>query len=237
VLVLGLVAGLAGSAGAHLGVDADRAQAALVAVARYHAGARAAGPAGAEALFALGEEVEALVEAMNHDVRAHGEVSLFAQALLRRLEAYGVRVATAGATRVHAYDLAAFEEYLRRAPSGPHAADAQFKLLARRFHGSVGHDPGRLADGDVSALLGTIAAAERFLREHGGHGRAADVRFFLAVDYYRAARHLPDPARAREYAGRARRALEAVAASVPGTAEARAASTLLEMLPMVPPAR
>jgi hypothetical protein len=228
-LALGLVLA-ATPVPAHVVLDAESVQEILTRVARSHAASRTAGPEGAAALFALGEAVEALVERMNHDVRAHGRASLFAQALVRRLEAYGARVTQAGPARTYDYDLGAFEDYLRRAPAGPRAAEARFKLIARRFHGSIGSDPAQLADGDVAGLLRAVAAEERFLRDHPSHDRARQVRFFLAVDYYRAARNLPDPGQAREFAARARRELERVLAGPPGPAEERAAATLLEAL-------
>ena len=70
---------------------------------------------------------------------------------------------------------------------------------------------------------------ERFLSRYPGDPRSAEVRFFLAVDYYRLARASPSPSRAR-YRQLGRAALEAVRAARPGSMEARTAEALLEDL-------
>jgi hypothetical protein len=221
-----LIAALAGSAGAH---EPERAQALLADVAARHAAVRAPG-AGAEALYALGEAAEAMVGLLNEDVAVHGAANFFTDALVRRLEAYGIAVALQPRTRTYAYDLAAFATYVERAPRGPHAADAAFRLLARDFDAALGADLAALGHGDVPALLRTIGAEERFLRDHPRHPRAPRVRFFLAVDYVRAARHVGDPAQAAAFTRRARQALAAVAQDSSDPFERRAAGTLLEQL-------
>lgn len=229
--VCALLVALAGPAAAH---EPERAQARLAEVARRHAAAREP-TAGAETLYALGEAVEALVELLNEDVGTHGRANFFTEALAARLQAYGITVTLLPRTGRYAYDLAAFEAYLRRAPQGPHAADAAFRVLDRNFHRALGEDLTALGHGDVQALLRAIAAEERFLRDHPQHPRAARVRFFLAVDYVRAARHVADPARAAALAGRARQTLVRVARESRDPFETRAAETLLERLP--PPGR
>jgi hypothetical protein len=221
-----LLLALAGPAAAH---EPERAQARLAEVADRHAAARAPG-AGAETLYALAEAVEALVALLNEDVAVHGRPTFFTEALVRRLEAYGITVTLEPRTRTYAYDLAAFAAYLERAPRGPHAADAAFRLLDRDFHAALGAELGALGHRDVRALLGAIAAEERFLRDHPRHPRAPRVRFFLAVDAFRAARHQDDGARAAAWAERARRALARVVRESDDPFERRAAETLLEQL-------
>jgi hypothetical protein len=232
VLALALVLPLAGPVRAHVALDPGRAQEILADVATHHGAAQSgSGAEATDALFTLGRSVQELVELMNQDLQAHGEINLFAQALVRRLEAYSVRVTLSPRTRTYAYDLAAFEQYLRRAPAGRHAADARFRLIAHAFYGSIGPDPSRLAGSDAAGLLRAIATEERFLREHPAHEKAREVRFFLAVDYYRAAWNLTDTAEAQAYEARARHELTRVVAGAPGSTEARAAATLLESLP------
>lgn len=220
------IAALAGLAAAH---EPERAQALLAEVAARHAAASAPG-AGADARYALGEAAEAMVALLNEDVAVHGAANFFTEALVRRLEAYGIAVAFQPRTRTYAYDLAAFADYLGRTPGGPHAADAAFRLLARDFDAALGTDLAALGHGDVAALLGAITAEERFLRDHPRHARAPRVRFFLAVDYVRAARHVSDAAQAAAFTRRARQALAAVARDSSDPFERRAAGTLLEQL-------
>ncbi|MFQ5898540.1 MAG: tol-pal system YbgF family protein [Candidatus Methylomirabilia bacterium] len=184
----------------------------------------------ADAVYHLGERAEALVSLLNRDIRSHGESSLFAQLLLKRLRAYSIKITFAEPDREYAYDLAAFREYLRRAPEGQWAAEARFKVIARTFHDTLGVDPATLVNTDLAGLLRAIAREEQFLVAYPGHERAKDVQFFLAVDYYRISQHTQDQATASEYAGRARRALEQFRNRFPGSIEARAAEALLERL-------
>jgi hypothetical protein len=226
-LVLVAVAPVAG----HVALDPERAEEALRAVATNHAAAREGhGEASLDALFKLGEAAARLIEMLNQDLAAHGETSLFDQMLVKRLQAYGVRVTFSETAKRYAYDHAAFEEYLKRAPRGPRAPDARFKLIARDFHATLGPDPAVLVNADMSALLRAIATEERFLRDYAGHEKTDQVRFFLAVDFYRASRNTADAARAARYAERARRELAVVVARSPETFEARAAEALLERL-------
>lgn len=221
----------AGPARPHLVLDGEVARPLLADIARALRASEAGAPsaAGAEALYTLGERVQQLVELMNHDLVAHGE-SLYAELVARRLLQYGVQVRRREGELRYRYDLAAFREYLRRAPDGARAADAKFQLIAAAFYGSVGRDEAELVGTDLEGLRQAITAKERFLDEHPQHGRTRDVRFFLAVDYYRMATHSPDPEAARRYARLASRALQAILQRDPGTAEARTAEVLLGKL-------
>jgi hypothetical protein len=224
-----LVLGVASPAGGH---DVERAEALLGEIAA-HQRAVAAGVAEsdrAEALFRLGETVEALVEALNRDVAAHGRRDLVAELLVRRLQGHAFNVAWASGQGRYVYDLAAFGDYLRRMPRGRWAPEAKFRLMARRFYATLGTDPATLVGTDVTGLLRAVADAERFLGEHASHERAGTVRFFLAVDHYRIARNVTDPMKGKQHERRARQALQQTLERSTEAFEIRAAQALLERL-------
>lgn len=226
-VALGLVTAL--PAAAH---DIGRAEALLAEVAaQRRAAVEAPGERErAEAIFRLGESVEALVEALNADVAAHGGRDLYAELVVRRLQAQAVQVVWAPAVNRYLYDLAAFRDYLRRAPRGRAAPEARFRIMAQQFYASLGADPDVLVGTDVPALRRAAAEAERFLAAHGDHPRAGTVRFFLAVDHYRIARHDIDSSRRAAHARRARQVLQQTAERSAEPFEVRAAQTLLERL-------
>jgi hypothetical protein len=228
-LVLALVILTAAPAVAH---DIERAEALLTDVASHRrAAADAAGDTDrVEATFHLGEAVETLVEALNADVAAHGSRDLFAERVAGRLQAQAVNVSWTPALNRYVYDQAAFRDYLRRAPRGRFAPEAKFRLMAQRFYSTLGPDPDVLTATDVPALQRAVVEEERFLAEHGGHARAETVRFFLAVDHYRIARHVTDPVRRAEHARRARQALQQTVERSAQAFDVRAAQTLLERL-------
>jgi hypothetical protein len=224
-----LVLALSSPAAGH---DVERAQALLGEVAA-HREVATAGPSEndrAEAMFRLGETVETLVAALNLDVAAHGTRDLFAELVVRRLRAHALDVAWAPREGRYVYDLAAFGDYVRRAPRGRWAPEAKFRLIARRFYGTLGTDPATLVGTDVGALVAAVAEEERFLGEHASHERAGTVRFFLAVDHYRIARNVADPVRAKEHERRAREALQHTVERSTQAFEVRAAQTLLDSL-------
>ena len=226
-IALGLT--LAAPASAH---DIERAEALLRDIAD-HRRAVAEAPADGErteALFRLGDSVETLVDAVNRDVAAHGVRDLFAELVVKRLHGHALSVTWAPRESRYVYDLAAFQEYLQRAPRGPRAPEASFRLIARRFYATLGPDPSALVETDVAGLLRAVADQERFVREHATHAHAGTVRFFLAVDQYRLARNLTDPVKRRQYERRARQALQQTVERSPETFEVRAAQTLLEAL-------
>lgn len=206
-------------------VDPERLQQALVEVAQ--AGQQARAPqADPEAFYRLGEKVEAAVDLLNQQAAAHGEGDLLSRLAADRLRAYGVPLSFSEPERRYAYDLAAFREYLRRAPSGPRAAAAWYRLLARAFHQATGDG---LAVPDVASAMRAAEEEERFLRRYPDHQQAGEVRFFLAVDYYRLAVAEGAPRRAH-YRRLGLEALKAVRERQPGSMEARTAETLLEEL-------
>ena len=227
-IALGLA--LASPAAAH---DIERAETLLGEIAD-HRRVAAEAPTDAEraeGLFRLGETTETLVAAVNQDVTAHGNRDLFAELVVKRLQASALNVAWAPRENRYVYDLAAFRDYLRRAPVGPRAAEAKFRLIARSFYATLGPDPAALVGTDVAGLLRAVADEERFVKEHATHERAQTVRFFLAVDQYRLARNVSDAKTRREYEGRARQALQQTVERSAEAFEVRAAQTLLETLP------
>jgi hypothetical protein len=217
-------------ADAHVVLDGEIARPILVDIARDLRDTREGGSEAArlEALFLVGQRVHQLVELMNLDLLAHGR-SLYGELLIRRLSEYGIRVGFIERNARYVPDLAPFEEYLRRSPRGPRAADAKFRVIAEMFHRSTGRRPEEIADGGVEELRDAVARKEAFLRDHPGHDRVRDVRFFLAMDYYRLFRNSTGTT-TKKYEQLARRALQQIMHEHPGTAEARSAEITLEAL-------
>src|SRR6185436_17410728 len=83
------------------------------------------------AWFQLGAEADALASIMNLEVESHGmqERELLDLALARTRE-LGVAIAYNRDKKKFFYDGAAFAAYLKAAPRGAHAAEAEFKLLS-----------------------------------------------------------------------------------------------------------
>jgi len=231
-LILGALLAVPVPSFPHVVLDPELVHGILVDIAQTHKASRD-GPnteARVEALYRLGEKVQGLVELMNQDLSSHRQSDPFVQLLLRRLQAYGVRIVFREQQRRYAYDQAAFREYLNLVPQGKRAPEARFQVIARTFYETLGADPSRLVETDVPGLLTATTEAEQFLKEYPRHERAKDVQFFLAVDYYRLLKNVKDPIRAREYERLAREALERVVTRYPGSVEARAAEALLEGL-------
>jgi hypothetical protein len=88
----------------------------------------------ADATFTLGVEAGALAALMTQEVESHGmqERALLDLALSRTKE-LGIAIVYNREKKRFFYDGAAFAEYLRAAPRGPHAADASFALLSVQF--------------------------------------------------------------------------------------------------------
>ena len=181
-----------------------------------------------EALYHLGEKVEQLVELMNQEISSHGGSDQLTQSVVKRLESYQINVRLSERENRLDYDLAAFREYLIRAPKGKWASAAQFRLIARTFYQTVAPDPSRLANTDVPGVLKAIAEEERFLKDYQGDVKAKEVLFFLAVDYYRVCKNMQGEDRLFQYERLARRALADVKARYPGSMEGRAAEVLLD---------
>ncbi len=187
-----------------------------------------------EALYALGEKVQGLVELMNKDIGSHGFSDLFARLIVRRLHEYGIQVSFVETKGQYSYDFGAFHEYLRRSPRGDRSSDIRFQLISHTFYQSIGTDPAKLLNTDVAGVLQAVAEQEKFLTEYPNDKRAKEVRFFLAVNYYRLYRNSRNVAKAKEYRTLARDALTDVMKRYPGTIEGRGAEGLLERLQKSP---
>jgi len=229
ILVLGIVLLTASPGEAHVVLDGNTVQPLLVEITRDLREARdgSTEEARLEALYGLGERAQSLADLMNLDATSHGQ-SLYAELLVKRLEEYGIRIRRVGRNMRYAYDMAAFQDYLQRAPRGTRAADASFRLMAQAFYGSVGADPAVLVDINVDQLRAAILREESFLKDYPSSDKVKNVRFFLAMDYYRLSRNSRDPATVREYKQRAARTLKQLVKEYPGTPEARAAESVLE---------
>jgi hypothetical protein len=230
LLALGLLTLAPGVALCHTVLDPEVAQNLLNEVARYQTASHsdAAREARAEAWFNLGSRVQALVGLLNQDLNAHGASDPLAQEVVKRLERSEVKLIWSEERRHYSYDLEAFRQYQKLAPTGPRAAESRFQLLSAAFYATLDLDPSKLAVNDIPAVINAVAEEERFLKAYANDARAKEVRFYLGVDCYRLSLHVRDAAQAHNYGQRARQALEMVAARYPGSIEARAAGALLE---------
>jgi len=183
-----------------------------------------------EALYELGQKVHGLVELMNKDIGSHGFSDLFAKLIVRRLHEYGIQVHFVEGMNQYAYDLAAFREYLERAPKGNRAADVRYRLIADAFYRTLSMDSPGMFNGNLEGLVRAVAEEEEFLKDFPDDKRAREVHLFRATDYYRLFRNNRDRVEAERYEGLALEALRKVVAQYRGSPEARAAEGLLERL-------
>jgi len=227
-VVVGLVLAIPFTSSSHAVLDPELIRRLMVQIAQASKESRDGPDPESEALYRLGEKVEQLVELMNQDISSHGSSDPLAQLVLKRLETYQIKVAFSERNNRFDYDLAAFREYIMRAPKGRRAAAAQFRLIARTFYQTLPPDPSQLANADVPVVLKAVSEEERFLKEHEGDEKTKEVRFFLAVDYYRLYKNAHGPDQMVRYERLARRTLEEVKGRYPGSMEGRAAEALLE---------
>ncbi len=226
-----LVAAAQRPSDAHVVLDGEIVQAILTDVAKFLKETKAGTTEEAklEALYSLGETTQNLVDLMNLDVMSHGK-SLYAELIVKRLREYGIAIAFVERKRRFLYDLAAFKEYLKRSPGGRRAADAGFRLIAESFYRSIGTDAAQMVDLDVDGLRSSILQKEAFLQKYPQYDKIREVRFLLAMDYYRLHKNSPDPATAKRYEKLSAQALQEIVKEYPGTAEARAAEVTLGTL-------
>lgn len=182
-----------------------------------------------EALYLLGERVQHLAELINLDLMSHGK-SLYAELIVKRLHEYGIRITRIERNMRYVYDMATFYEYLKRSPRGKRAGDIEYRLITKVFYGSIGKDTAELVDTDVDGLRKAVFQKEAFLKDYPNFEKVREVRFFLAMDYYRLYKNTPDPATAGKYEKLSAQAFEEIVKEYPGTAEARAAEITLEKL-------
>ena len=143
----------------------------LAEIGRFHQESRNPG-----ALYEMGERVLDLTELMNKDLQSHGASDpAMIGSIMSKFKECGITV-TKDASG-YQYDLAAFHEYLRRAPTGKRAASARYVL--------IGFDePGD----DVARLQKSIADKERFIRDYPRFSEMSVVKFLLAQQHYRLGR-------------------------------------------------
>ncbi len=216
----------------HTILEPEVVQGILLDITRFHKESRegTTPEARLEALYELGQKVHGLVELMNKDIGAHGFSDLFARLIVRRLHEYGIQVQFVERMNQYAYDLAAFREYLDRAPKGERAADVRYRLIADAFYRTLSMDSPGMFNGNLEGLVRAVAEEEEFLKDFPDDKRAREVHLFRATDYYRLFRNSRDRVEAERYEGLALEALGGVVARYGGSPEARAAEGLLEKL-------
>jgi hypothetical protein len=179
-----------------------------------------------EAVFALGQEGDALAQLLNDEVASHGfqEKALIDLAIARTAE-LGLSIAYNREKEKFFYNNAAFDWYLKEAPLGPHAADAAFKIIAGEFFQSNG--------ADTPAVLAASGRKGAFLRRYPKFPRNAEVNLMLAMDYrdvYRHYRATNDVPQRDRYLKLARGELQLIARRYAGSEQATIAQQLLRRL-------
>lgn len=147
-------------------------------IAKLHEGSQKGGVKDEQldALYEMGERVLDLAGLMTQDLESHGFSDPNLISLIdRRLREQGAIVKKFGAG--YHYDLVAFQEYLRRAPAGPRAADCRFAL--------AGFDePGD----DVAAIQQSLSVKQRFIRDYPKYESVSIIELLVAQQYNRLAR-------------------------------------------------
>ena len=177
----------------------------------------------ADATFQLGVQADALASLMSNEVASHGmEQREVLDLALARTKELGIAIAYDRDKKKFFYDGAAFQRYLDAAPHGPHAANAEFTLLAYQFYKSTGTD--------VPALDTAAEAKKRFLARYPKFEANAELSLYLAVDYsdlYRHYRDAHDVPAAEKFRRLTRAEYQRIARDYPGTEQADSARQLL----------
>ena len=177
----------------------------------------------ADATFQLGVQADALAALMNEEVASHGmEQRELIDLALSRTRELGIAIAYNRDKKKFFYDGAAFRQYMKAAPRGAHAADAEFTLIAYQFYQSDG--------GDEPQLLAAADAKTRFLAKYPAFKADAELSLYLAIDYrdlYLHYRGAGAPAAAEKYRLLTRAEYERIARRYPGTEQAATARQLL----------
>ncbi len=188
-------------------------------------------PGRAEAACVLGARMTFVVQVLNRDLAAHGDQGMSAAVLAGQLSARGMALKLWPEARRYRAYLAPLEACVALAPEGPALTEALYELVRGRFYDSFIHNPLEPAGLDWPRLESSIADAERLNRLGLAPERREEAAFILAIDYLRAARMAPEPAAARVFAGRARKALAEFPRAFPGSMRAAAAEMLLGAVP------
>jgi len=161
---------------------------------------------------------------MNDEVESHGmEQRELIDLALSRTNELGIAIAYNRGKKKFFYDGALFQQYLAAAPRGPHAADAQFTLIAYQFYQSDGTD--------VRQLLSGAEAKKTFLARYPRFKANAELSLYLAIDYrdaYRHYRDVNDTTAAEKYRLLTRAEYRRIARQYPGTEQASSARKLLQ---------
>jgi len=177
----------------------------------------------ADATFRLAAEADALASLMNAEVESHGmEQRELIDLALSRTKALGIVIAYNREKKKFFYDGALFRRYLSAAPRGPHAADAEFTLIAYQFYQSEGSD--------LPQLLSAVDTTQRFLARYPAFKGNAELRLYLAIDYrdlYRLYGDAHDAAAAERYRLRTRAEYQRIERLHRGTEQASSARQLL----------
>ena len=180
-------------------------------------------PQRADATFQLAAQADALASRMNDEVESHGmEQRELIDLALSRTKELGIAIAYNRSKKKFFYDGALFQKYLSAAPRGPHAADAEFTLIAYQFYQSEGSD--------LQQLLSAVEAKRRFLSRHPTFKANAELRLYLAIDYrdlYRQYRDAHDAAAAETFRLRTRAEYQRIERQYPGSEQATSARQLL----------
>jgi hypothetical protein len=176
-----------------------------------------------DAIFQTGIEADRLASLINDEIASHGmqERELIELAVSRSKE-LGISIGYNREKKKFFYDGAAFREYLKTAPKGSRAADAEFMLLSYQFYQSPGTD--------MQSVAASAEAKKRFLAQYPKFKGNAEVRLYLAIDYrdlYRLSRDAKDPASTEKYRRLTRESYQALIRQYPGTEQAEAARGLL----------
>ncbi len=131
-----------------------------------------------DALYNIGAASVELANLINVDFQAHGSSDPELMDLIfRRLQQYGVTINKTNDG--YRYDLAAFREYLRLAPSGLHAAGSHFALL------KYGEAPEHTAFAGFDEVEKAISWKTDFIRNYPRHPGVSYVQLQLARDHLR----------------------------------------------------
>jgi hypothetical protein len=177
----------------------------------------------AEAVFGLGVEAEMLATLLSDEVIAHGdqEKALIDLALERTRE-MAIAIAYSREKQRFFYDAAAFRDYLTRAPKGPRAVLARFKVIESEFYQSAGSD--------LAAVLNAARSKTDFLAANPKFELNREVHLMLAIDYrdlYRLYGEHGNAVKRQEYGELVRREYRTILRRFPGTEEADIAGKLL----------
>lgn len=219
---------------AHDLITAESAQAWLAAVAESQKAIASKEPAAkrARAHLELGKTLDEIRELLNLDLAAHGRVQgLPSSFLMSELKAVGAELAFSPETNRFLANLQYYRAALKLEPSGPVAADAEFRLLRGYFYDSFTGDPLQPGAQTRAQLAEQVRLGEGLLKAHPQHDGREEISFILAIHYLQAARSGADAQERTAFAGKARALAGEFLGSYPESMRAATLSHLLDRLP------